>query len=147
MGHACPDGGAEPPDPWRLGLRTIGRLSPFSWRGPSLRCQERGTPEGGDPVKMGGRTPSVTKVADPAPSSRPRPGKPGRPARTGLALVLAAWLGLVLPGPAPAAESLLALEQVASEVGRPVTIAHAGDDRLFVVDANGRILLYRVVAD
>src|SRR5262249_33725495 len=31
----------------------------------------------------------------------------------------------------------VALEQVAAGAGRPVAIANAGDDRLFVVDANG----------
>ena len=38
------------------------------------------------------------------------------------------------------------LDQVASDAGRPVTIANAGDSRLFVVDANGRILAYQVAA-
>ena len=38
----------------------------------------------------------------------------------------------------------VALEEVVSGAGRAVAIAHAGDDRLFVVDANGRILAYRV---
>ena len=35
------------------------------------------------------------------------------------------------------------LEEVISGAGRAVAIAHAGD-RLFVVDANGRILAYQV---
>jgi glucose/arabinose dehydrogenase len=39
------------------------------------------------------------------------------------------------------------LEEVISGAGRTVAIAHAGDDRLFVVDANGRILVYRVTED
>ena len=39
------------------------------------------------------------------------------------------------------------LEQVISGAGRPVAIANAaGDRRLFVVDANGRILAYEVTA-
>ena len=36
------------------------------------------------------------------------------------------------------------LEQVASGLSQPVTIANAGDDRLFVVEAAGRIQAYRV---
>ena len=39
------------------------------------------------------------------------------------------------------------LEQVLSGAGRTVSLAHAGDDRLFVVDANGRILAYEVTLD
>ena len=38
----------------------------------------------------------------------------------------------------------VALEEVISGAGRTVSIANAGDDRLFVVDANGRILAYQV---
>ena len=36
------------------------------------------------------------------------------------------------------------LEQVASGLSTPVTIANAGDDRLFVVEQTGRIQVYRV---
>src|SRR5262249_11574587 len=36
------------------------------------------------------------------------------------------------------------LEEVASGLSAPVTIAHAGDDRLFVVEQAGRIKVYRV---
>ena len=38
----------------------------------------------------------------------------------------------------------VALEEVITGAGRTVSIANAGDDRLFVVDANGRILVYQV---
>ena len=37
-----------------------------------------------------------------------------------------------------------ALERVVEDAGRTVAIANAGDGRLFVVDANGRILAYQV---
>ena len=36
------------------------------------------------------------------------------------------------------------LQGVISGLTRPVTIAHAGDDRLFVVEADGRVLAYQV---
>jgi glucose/arabinose dehydrogenase len=38
----------------------------------------------------------------------------------------------------------VALQQVVSGLTRPVAIAHAGDGRLFVVDAHGQILAYQV---
>ncbi len=41
----------------------------------------------------------------------------------------------------------VALEQVVSGLARPVAIAHAGDDRLFVVEAAGQILVYTVNPD
>ncbi len=41
----------------------------------------------------------------------------------------------------------VALEQVIGGLTRPVTIANAGDDRLFVVEADGRILAYQVTDD
>jgi hypothetical protein len=41
----------------------------------------------------------------------------------------------------------VALEQVVSGLARPVAIAHAGDDRLFVVEAAGQILVYTVNSD
>jgi glucose/arabinose dehydrogenase len=41
----------------------------------------------------------------------------------------------------------VALEQVVSGLTRPVAIAHSGDDRLFVVEADGRILVYQVTED
>ncbi len=41
----------------------------------------------------------------------------------------------------------VALEEVIPSAGRTVAIANAGDDRLFVVDANGRILVYQVTEE
>jgi glucose/arabinose dehydrogenase len=41
----------------------------------------------------------------------------------------------------------VALEQMVTGLTRPVAIAHAGDARLFVVEADGRILLYVVNGD
>jgi glucose/arabinose dehydrogenase len=41
----------------------------------------------------------------------------------------------------------IGLEEVASGLTRPVAVANAGDDRLFVVEADGRILVYQVNED
>jgi glucose/arabinose dehydrogenase len=41
----------------------------------------------------------------------------------------------------------VALEEVVTGAGRTVAIANAGDGRLFVVDANGRILAYQVTEE
>jgi glucose/arabinose dehydrogenase len=97
-------------------------------------------------------------VAPPPPS---RPARAASSSRVGLALALAAWLGLLLPGCAPTTsqaapldsaplvtlEEVISDEPVSGDPVRVVGIAHAGDDRLFVVDANGRIIAYRLEAN